>query len=157
MWSTSMWENSVPSADRVVVSGVYFVAIRYVESNDRVAGRSSVVRRPALRLILTFGAMYYDISVEGSAECNELRLATISTTRSHASKVFFEWVVNILLFSCTDPTSSWPSCFEVVRGGIKFKVETICSHVVDHTLADFWVFGRVGKELIGKGGEETVA
>src|SRR5256885_2287838 len=115
MWPTSVWKDSVPSTDGVVVSRVYFVTIRYMKSDDRVAGRSSIVRRPALRLVLAFGAMYYDISVEGSAECNQLRLATVSATRSHASKVFFEWVVNILFFSCTDPASSGSSCFEVVR------------------------------------------
>jgi hypothetical protein len=65
-----MWEDSVPSADRIVMSGVYFVTVRYVESDDRFSWKSSIVRSPALRLILAFWPMYYHISVEGSAECN---------------------------------------------------------------------------------------
>jgi hypothetical protein len=152
-----VWESSIPSTDGVVVGSVDLVTVRYVKSDDRVSRRSSIIRRPTLRLVLTLWAMYYDVSVEGSAKSNQLRLTAISATRGHPSEVFFKWIVDILLLSSPYPISSWSSCFEVVRCGVEFEVQAVFTHVVDHALADFWVFGRVGKELVRESSEETVA
>jgi hypothetical protein len=133
------------------------VAVRYVESDDRFARQASIVRRPTLRLVLTLGTMDDDVSVEGSAKRNQLRLAAIRAARGHPSEVFFKWIVDILLFGGPYPASSGSSCFEVVRCGVEFEIETIFPHVIDHALADFWVFGGVGKELVREGSEEAVA